>query len=847
MLKRLFSKQGPSPESTQTPGPTPGKEPGKEPGQKRVITFGTFDLLHEGHINILKRARAKGDYLIVGVSTDNLNALKGKSAMFSQNQRKAYLEALEMVDETFFEESLDLKDEYIKRYHADLLVMGDDWKGQFDWVSCEVSYLPRTKGVSSSELKSEMLSTQGKRRVLFGDTYITKHYHCAISMVNEMMDAGIAPVFTQTMKLPRNLRVDCLVYFNKPAVEPPREYADVPRICIDHGASNLKWFLAGKERFQFFDRIITAGPDHSRSILTLFPESGDHTRVHSAGFIKSPDLLSPARFSRDDICTQAKLDPAKPIILFVPTWYIARNVDIQIAIDQLSEMSNHVAVLHPETWGLDVDGINVMENSAGIVTELMKHADCIVSDLSSTIFEAAPLNKPVVQILMREYSDNNATMYDFPYVAGTADLFCGGVSCRPEHLRETISDVLQSPGKYAAMMAACQRRILQGTVMNDQVASTITSELLIACKEPRQQRDGSDLDDIKAKGLVSVHSNLEFQRLQLIAHGGGNYKSHHASNSLEAIKASLNAIKLVEVDLVLGKDDIFLAHNGFEEKYGFDKPFTEVSHEEFLQAKFGGYLSTLNLDGFLKLLSETSGKVVFDIKNTDEEYTQIAGAIAERIIPLKLDDRVIIQAYTKKDFEVVHRLGFKRAILAVWKYFYLSPLGDDAVRFIEECLKFNDRLVQGISIPYYNHHMPAPSIDMDELLPFFSYFKRVFIHGAPQDRYPEMLRRNLGIFADALKPGIQFKDVSGRFGWRKYLFLNPGLVTEGIDNQISATCHYKEWGEREGRLSEYDVPGDFVATSYIDKNPDLKLSGVVGSDTARAHWTRFGAKQPRRY
>ncbi len=813
---------------------------------RRVITFGTFDLLHEGHIRILERARAEGDYLIVGISTDALNALKGKSAMFSQAQRRAYVEALEVVDETFFEESLEQKDNYIQQYEADVLVMGDDWAGQFDWVSCEVLYLPRTENVSSSHLKRELLAPQKNCRILFGDTYVKKHYDCSLSMVNEMLAANIAPVFTQAPELPRNLSVDCLVYFNKPRFDPPEEYADVPRVCIDHGASNLKWFLAGKARFEFFDRIITAGPDHSRSILSFYPATGHNTRVHSAGFIKSPDLLAPPTNSRKEICRAARLDHRRPITLFVPTWYIARNLDIQTAIEQLATIDNHVAILHPETDCLETDALNVMENSAGIVTELMKHADCIVSDLSSTIFEAAPLGKPVVQILMREYSDNNATMFDFPYVAGTADLFCGGIPTRPEGLADLVHDIYARPEKYQDQMAAYQKRVMRGTLMDGNVAGAITSELLISCREPRPSHD-VDLDAVRHEGMQRVNQNLALQRHRIIAHGAGDYFAQHASNSLEAIKTALNAIGFVEVDVVKGADDILLAHNGFEEKYGFDKPFESVTRAEFKAAKFNDVLTTITLEEFFALFRGARGFAVFDVKNMDGEYEELVTEVARLAREYDVLDRVIVQAYCKKDFEIVVRLGIKRAILAVWKYFYLAPLGTEAMQFLEDCLAINDPIVYGLSIPYYNHHMPAPSIEMDELAVLHASFKRVFIHGAPQDRYPDILRRNLGLFADAFKKGIQFRHVRGRFGWRRYLFLNPGLVEQGIDNQVSATCHYVEWGENEQRAAEYDVPADFSPSGYIEKNRDLKLAGVVGPDSARSHWTRFGKDQTRRY
>ncbi len=120
---------------------------------KRIITFGTFDLFHIGHLNILRRAKEEGDYLIVGISSDHLNELKGKSAVFPLEERIAIVQSIRFVDEVFVEESLDLKDYYIKKYNADLLVMGDDWKDKFDWVSCPVKYLSRTPNISTTYLK----------------------------------------------------------------------------------------------------------------------------------------------------------------------------------------------------------------------------------------------------------------------------------------------------------------------------------------------------------------------------------------------------------------------------------------------------------------------------------------------------------------------------------------------------------------------------------------------------------------------------------------------------------------------------------------------------------------------
>lgn len=126
---------------------------------KKVITYGTFDLLHWGHINILKRAKALGDYLIVAISTDEFNALKNKKAYYSYEQRKMILEAVRYVDEVIPEEKWEQKVEDIVHHKVDAFVMGDDWKGKFDYLKpyCKVIYLPRTANISTTKIKKELL------------------------------------------------------------------------------------------------------------------------------------------------------------------------------------------------------------------------------------------------------------------------------------------------------------------------------------------------------------------------------------------------------------------------------------------------------------------------------------------------------------------------------------------------------------------------------------------------------------------------------------------------------------------------------------------------------------------
>lgn len=126
---------------------------------KRIITFGTFDVLHIGHIRILLRARMLGEHLTVGISTDALNwSKKQKKPVYSQFDRLEIVQAIAGVDQVFFEHSLEEKRNYILEHKADVLVMGDDWAGRFDEFKdiCEVVYLPRTEGISTTQLLQEI-------------------------------------------------------------------------------------------------------------------------------------------------------------------------------------------------------------------------------------------------------------------------------------------------------------------------------------------------------------------------------------------------------------------------------------------------------------------------------------------------------------------------------------------------------------------------------------------------------------------------------------------------------------------------------------------------------------------
>lgn len=125
---------------------------------KTVITYGTFDMFHIGHLKLLRRLSEMGDRLIVAVSTDEFNAMKGKKTLIPYDQRAAIVEAIDCVDLVIPEECWEQKASDVKKYAVDIFAIGNDWHGQFDFLKeyCEVVYLPRTKNISTTELKRSL-------------------------------------------------------------------------------------------------------------------------------------------------------------------------------------------------------------------------------------------------------------------------------------------------------------------------------------------------------------------------------------------------------------------------------------------------------------------------------------------------------------------------------------------------------------------------------------------------------------------------------------------------------------------------------------------------------------------
>ena len=134
---------------------------------KKVITYGTFDTIHFGHLKLLERAKNLGDFLIVGLSTDEFNALKGKKSLLNYEERKSYLQAIKYVDLIIPENNWEQKIEDIKKNDIDIFTIGDDWKGKFDFLSefCTIKYLERTSSISSTLIRTSISEQDSFRQI----------------------------------------------------------------------------------------------------------------------------------------------------------------------------------------------------------------------------------------------------------------------------------------------------------------------------------------------------------------------------------------------------------------------------------------------------------------------------------------------------------------------------------------------------------------------------------------------------------------------------------------------------------------------------------------------------------
>jgi len=801
-------------------------EPMKHYG--RVITFGTFDLLHEGHLRIIERAKALGDYLVVGVSSDRLNLLKGKKSILPEHQRLAYIQALRWVDDAFLEDSLELKDEYIKTYAADVLVMGDDWAGKFDWVSCDTVYLTRTEGVSSTSIKKTIELRYRPFKVLFYDSYIQKHYDCALPLVSVLADLRVTCIIPREEFVGSDHDCDCLIFFNTPRHEPNAAYQGKPFVLIDHGASNLKWFVSDLERVNSFDRIITAGPEHVRSIEAFFSRND---KVVSGGFVKSSELLAPSENSRDEICHKHRLDPVQKIILFVPTWHKSDHPDLKRVTNTLRTVENHVVVYHQETEFFGAQGLNVSKNEPGVVTELMKHADVIISDYSSTLFEAAALKKPAIQILLREYPDNPSVMYDFPVTAGTSELFCGGIPTRPAGLLETLAGL----DRCESNLATLQTRILEGTIISESSSEVVAQEVANACAAGavRDRRKNVAHRSERWRRTLWLNTN------RIISHAGGQVDGMDCTNSLEALQQNTgNAVKFIELDVVSGSDGVLIAHDACEKDYGLDRNFSNVGTAEFRSLLFKNILHTVDLQTAIEFAANIDAVLVFDVKAVGHEYQRVVRDIVSVTRELDASNHIAVQAYCLNDFEFCNGLSVRMIMPAVRNYHFRDPLGIDAFEFCNYCFRVNRDAMIGLSLPFASHHKTV--IEDDRRFAFFRFWKRIYVHGAPYEAYSAVLSHNMGLFADGVSPSVPFSHIPKDFSWVDYAFINSDKIDISSATLIDILTHFVEFGQTQNLRRTYNPISGEDPDDFLHRRRDLRALGISGPNSLRGYLTRAG-------
>lgn len=477
---------------------------------RRIITFGTFDSFHEGHYNILKRAKeydGRHNFLIVGVSSDSLNVVKKKQSVNDLTTRMSDVKKTGFADIIFVEESLLDKQKYVDKYNADLLIMGDDWKGHFDWINIPCKYLSRTDNVSTTLLDIKQRTSVKKYRFLFYDSHCTKHmeYYNILKPYCERFNVEYAIYDENTMTSDDVNSYDLIIQFNKVL----HKQVSKPTVIIDHGASNLKWFLSDVERYLSVDYFFVAGPQHKDSMEAFF---GKNDNIISTGFVKSRQLFEKPICDKDTLSEKYGFDKTKPLILYAPTW-ITLIGEQHIIREQLANIDNLILSFHPEDSTQHMfDGKRVDMRTS----ELIKVCDVIISDHSSILFESAVLNKKNIQILLNYYSDNPARNYNYPLTAGTCRSFVGGITTLPINLRQTILNINTIPQSVFDVIYYNLARISH--IWKD-VPDTIFRQLLIIADKPKPKpKQITVLKKESKKELITVNdiNDALFKRLKYL-------------------------------------------------------------------------------------------------------------------------------------------------------------------------------------------------------------------------------------------------------------------------------------------------------------------------------------------
>jgi hypothetical protein len=232
---------------------------------------------------------------------------------------------------------------------------------------------------------------------------------------------------------------------------------------------------------------------------------------------------------------------------------------------------------------------------------------------------------------------------------------------------------------------------------------------------------------------------------RLVAHSGGSISNSRYTNSLEAITFSSDYAELIEVDVVLCKDALIVAHDGLEKNYGFKTNFAEIEVNEFLAAKYAGKFTTLSFEQLVVFAVSHDVKFIIDIKEKDQIYDKAIEIINSICLKYSAFDKIIVQVYEPRDYDKVAQYPFHGVFIVMWKN-YGNLFAKYSLNYVEHCFLDNRIPVKGISIYYLNRQNKKPNIDFEELGYYLNKNVMIYIHGHKKEDEPILLERGFGIF-----------------------------------------------------------------------------------------------------
>lgn len=340
------------------------------------------------------------------------------------------------------------------------------------------------------------------KRFLFYDVNGKKHYEYFIILSSLFKKYHIPYLVYHNNLTDHQLdSITTVIQFNEKVVidniDLHEKITKKPIVIIDHGASNLKWFISKSSRYLSVDYFLTAGPKHKESMEVFFDKQDS---IISTGFIKSMQLFAEPSFDVISFCQTYGI--TGKIILYAPTWNTSNNEDIAIIIKQLSTLSNVICSYHPDD---KTDYKPLLTNTHIPTSELVKISDIVISDTSSLLYEACALKKKTIQVIMSNYSDNPAKNYELPVSVGTCELFVGGILTLPIYLLDTIKNI------HHFQFNTIWQNVSKTSIINPNVEHALLNDLMsISCKTNKTIPKPKSYSDLKQPLVIyRVHTQTD--------------------------------------------------------------------------------------------------------------------------------------------------------------------------------------------------------------------------------------------------------------------------------------------------------------------------------------------------